>query len=718
MHTTDGRSISEVAHLALARSQKSGNGISGNLYYILQYIAAVVTLFTAAAFICIVNPAMIIYIQQGIIINKQERYHHMKQGYIKVAAVTPDIKVADCYYNGCSIKKEIDKCISRKVKIAVFPELCITGYTCGDLFLQDTLLKAAQDTLAALVKHSEGSDILCVAGLPLSVRGRLYNTAAVFQDGRLLGLVPKTHIPNYSEFYELRHFESGKKEINYINIENLDYPVPFGTGLLFECENVKDLIVGVEICEDVWAPMPPSGEQALAGAIIIANISASDETTGKDRYRKELINNQSARLIAGYIYADAGEGESSTDLVFAGHNIIAENGICIAESQRFDNSCIISEIDIGKLISERRRIRSFNVTSPEDAGYKTVKFRYGIEDTELTRYIDAAPFVPGVKSDRDKRCNEILNIQAMGLKKRLVHTGCESAVIGISGGLDSTLALLVTAKAFDLAGLLRDNIYAVTMPCFGTTDRTYNNAVALIKCLGASFSEIDIKEAVKLHFKDIGQDENNHDVTYENSQARERTQVLMDIANLKNALVVGTGDMSELALGWATYNGDHMSMYGVNSSVPKTLVRYLVSYYAETSGDANLKEVLMDILDTPVSPELLPAVSGKISQKTEDIVGPYELHDFFLYYVMRFGFAPSKIYRLAKIAFADNYDNETIYKWLNVFYKRFFTQQFKRSCLPDGPKVGSVALSPRGDLRMPSDASCALWIKELESITL
>lgn len=640
----------------------------------------------------------------------------MKQGYIKVAAVTPDIKVADCYYNRCSIQKEIDKCIEAKVKIAVFPELCITGYTCGDLFLQDTLLNSAIKELALLVDASKNSDILCIVGLPFAVSARLYNVAAVFQKGRLLGLVPKTHIPNYSEFYEMRHFEKGMKEVSELTIEGFDYPVLFGTDMLFECENVKDLIIGVEICEDVWAPAPPSGSQALAGALIIANISASDETTGKDKYRRDLIKNQSARLVAGYIYADAGEGESSTDLVFAGHNIIAENGICLAESERFKNSCIISEIDTGRLAGERRRIRSFDVVLPQKAGYRTVKFKYEIEDTTLTRHIDLAPFVPGIKSDRDRRCNEILNIQAMGLKKRLVHTGLKSAVIGISGGLDSTLALLVTAKAFDYAGIPRENIYAVTMPCFGTTDRTYNNAAALIKCLGATFKEIDIKDAVRLHFENIGHDESNHDVTYENSQARERTQILMDIANVQNALVVGTGDMSELALGWATYNGDHMSMYGVNSSVPKTLVRYLVLYYAETSGDAQLKDVLMDVLDTPVSPELLPAVGGKIAQKTEDIVGPYELHDFFLYYVTRFGFTPSKIYRLAKLAFADVYDNETIYKWLNVFYKRFFAQQFKRSCLPDGPKVGSVALSPRGDLRMPSDASVSLWLKELQDI--
>ncbi len=642
----------------------------------------------------------------------------MRHGYIKAAAITPDIKVADCCYNRRSIQKEIDKCIKEKVKIAVFPELCITGYTCGDLFLQDTLIQSALDELAALVKASEGSDILCIVGAAVPVSARLYNAAAVFQNGRLLGIVPKTHIPNYSEFYEQRHFEKGKRAVSEIDIKGFDYAVPFGTGLLFQCENVKDLIVGVEICEDVWAPMPPSGSQALAGALIIANISASDETTGKDTYRKELIKNQSARLIAGYIYADAGEGESSTDLVFAGHNMIAENGVCIAESERFKNGCIISEIDIGRLISERRRIRSFDVVLPEQAGYRTVKFKFNEEDTKITRYIDPAPFVPGVKSDRDKRCNEILNIQAMGLKKRLVHTGCRNAVVGISGGLDSTLALLVTAKAFDYAGIPRENICAVTMPCFGTTDRTYNNAVSLIKRIGAEFREIDIKESVRVHFADIGQDEAAHDVTYENSQARERTQILMDIANMNNALVVGTGDMSELALGWATYNGDHMSMYGVNSSVPKTLVRYLVLYYAETSDDNELKEVLTDILDTPVSPELLPASHGEISQKTEDIVGPYELHDFFLYYVMRFGFMPSKIYRLAKLAFADAYDDETIYKWLNVFYKRFFAQQFKRSCLPDGPKVGSVALSPRGDLRMPSDASVSLWIKDLESVNL
>lgn len=640
----------------------------------------------------------------------------MKHGFIKAAAVTPDIKVADCHYNRCSIQKEIDKCIAANVKIAVFPELCLTGYTCSDLFLQDTLIINAARELAGLVSDSKGSDMLCIVGLPVEVYSRLYNTAAVFQNGRLLGLVPKTYIPNYSEFYEMRHFEKGNEQVIEISMPGIDYPVPFGTKLLFECENIKDLIIGVEICEDVWAPVPPSCRQALAGALIIANISASDETTGKDIYRRDLICNQSARLIAGYIYSDAGEGESSTDLVFAGHNIIAENGTCLAESERFKNSCTISEIDIGKLMSERRRIRTFDGVCPEQAGYRTVKFEYVISDTGITRYIDRAPFVPGKKSDRDKRCNEILNIQAMGLKKRLVHTGCKSAVIGISGGLDSTLALLVTAKAFDYAGIPRKNICAVTMPCFGTTDRTYNNAVELIRRLGAGFKEVDIKEAVRTHFKDIGQDENNHDVTYENCQARERTQVLMDIANLKNALVVGTGDMSELALGWATYNGDHMSMYGVNCSVPKTLVRYLVLYYAETAGDAGdegLKDVLLDILDTPVSPELLPATDGEISQKTEDIVGPYELHDFFLYYVMRFGFTPSKIYRLAKLAFAGEYDDETIHKWLNVFYKRFFAQQFKRSCLPDGPKVGSVALSPRGDLRMPSDASVEMWLKEL-----
>lgn len=640
----------------------------------------------------------------------------MKDGFIKAAAATPDIRVADCEYNCNNIMDITKKCAENGVKLIVFPELCITGYTCQDLFLQDTLLDEALKGLSRLVQATEGTDILCMAGLPFMMCGRLYNVAAVYQNGELLALIPKMNIPNYSEFYELRHFEAGCEETVEVCVKGFDYTVPFGSKVLFECEQVPELIIGAEICEDVWTPVPPSCAHALAGAVIICNLSASDEITGKDLYRKQLVSNQSARLIAGYVYADAGEGESTTDLVFSGHNMIAENGNILAETDRFENNTVISEIDFGKLISERRRIRTFHVTTPEQAGYETIPFELNVEDVKLTRRFDTTPFVPGVKSDRDKRCSEILNLQSMGLKKRLEHTGCDNAVIGISGGLDSTLALLVTVRAFDRAGIARDKINAVTMPCFGTTDRTYNNAVMLIRELGATFIEVNIRESVKKHFEDIGQDESVHDITYENCQARERTQVLMDVANKTGGIVIGTGDMSELALGWATYNGDHMSMYGVNCSVPKTLVRYLVSYYAQTCESEDLKNVLEDILNTPVSPELLPPSSGEISQKTEDIVGPYELHDFFLYYVMRFGFMPSKVYRLARYAFDGMYDDETIYKWLNTFYKRFFSQQFKRSCLPDGPKVGSVALSPRGDLRMPSDAVSRAWLSDLESV--
>lgn len=640
----------------------------------------------------------------------------MRHGFVKVAAVTPDIKVADCRYNMESIKREMDKCRKEAVKIAVFPELCITGYTCGDLFLQDILLEDAKEALKALVEYSKGFDMICFVGLPVMKNARLYNVCAVFCGGKLLGMVPKRNIPNYSEFYERRHFEEGSKEVSEIKLEGYDAPVLFGGNILFECTNVVGLTIGVEICEDMWMPEPPSGRHALAGATVIVNPSASDETTGKDVYRKALVLNQSARLLAGYIYADAGEGESSTDLVFSGHNIIAENGTCLSESKRFANGMIISELDIGRLVSERRRMTSFKLTDEYEAGYEKAEFELKAEETVLTRRIDNKPFVPGNKAERDKRCNEILSIQAMGLKKRLVHTGCKHAVIGISGGLDSSLALLVTAKAFDEAGIDRSNICAVTMPCFGTTDRTYNNAVKLVQSLSAELIEVDIREAVSGHFFDIGQDPSVHDVTYENCQARERTQVLMDIANKLGGMVIGTGDMSELALGWATYNGDHMSMYGVNCSVPKTLVRYLISYYAEETKDRILKEVLFDILDTPVSPELLPPEDGKISQKTEDIVGPYELHDFFLYYVMRFGYTPSKIFRIASYAFSGIYDKAVIFKWLQAFYKRFFAQQFKRSCLPDGPKVGSVALSPRGDWRMPSDASVQAWLLDLSTL--
>lgn len=644
----------------------------------------------------------------------------MKDGFIKVAALTPDIQVGNTAYNAEQIILGMQQAAGAGAKLAVFPELCLSGYTCGDLFLQNVLLDGCLTGLAQIITASTAFDMLTLVGLPLMHHGRLYNVAAVIHQGELLGIVPKQHIPNYSEFYEARHFAPAPSENDYITIPALGEAgedISFGAKLLFAAENLPDFVLGIDICEDLWMPIPPSCHHAMASATVIANLSASDETTGKDLYRRELIRNQSARLICGYLYADAGEGESSTDLVFAGHNLIAENGSILAETERFHNGMVVSELDLGRLISERRRMTTFQITPPEEAGYDVEYFTFAhIEDTSLTRHYERTPFVPNDKADRDRRCDEILNIQAMGLKKRLAHTHCTSAVIGISGGLDSTLALLVTVKAFDMLGLDRAGIQAVTMPCFGTTDRTYQNACDLTRQLGATLTEVPIHEAVQLHFRDIGHDPEVHDVTYENSQARQRTMILMNIANQSGGMVIGTGDMSELALGWATYNGDHMSMYGVNCSVPKMLVRYLVHYYAETTTDQKLHDVLMDVLDTPVSPELLPPKDGKIAQKTEDIVGPYELHDFYLYYVMRFGYTPSKIYRLACYTFQGVYDQETILKWLRKFYWRFFAQQFKRSCLPDGPKVGSVALSPRGDWRMPSDASVEMWIRDLETL--
>lgn len=636
----------------------------------------------------------------------------MKDNFIKVAAVTPDIRVGDTEFNTQSIICNIKEAAKKGVKLAVFPELCITGYTCGDLFLQDTLLKGALDGLEEICKVSKDFDMVVIVGLPFMYKCRLYNTAAVMHKGRLLGIVPKQNIPNYSEFYEARHFSPAPSESEFLDIFGTS--VTFGAKVLFEALNLPGFVLGIDICEDLWMPVPPSCCHAMASATVIANLSASDETTGKDIYRRELVKNQSARLVCGYIYADAGEGESSTDLVFSGHNIITENGNILVESERFSNQMVVSEIDLGRIASERRRMTTFNITSPSEAGYETSYFEFtDMNETVLTRKYPRTPFVPGNKSDMEQRCSEILNIQAMGLKKRLAHTNCSSAVVGISGGLDSTLALIVTVKAFDLLKLPRKGIQAVTMPCFGTTGRTYNNSCSLAKKLGVTLKEVPIHEAVNLHFKDIGHDLDVHDVTYENAQARQRTFILMDIANQSGGMVIGTGDMSELALGWATYNGDHMSMYGVNASVPKTLVRYLVLYYAKTCNDKELESILMDVLDTPVSPELLPPENGEISQKTEELVGPYELHDFFLYYMMRFGYAPSKIYRLAKYTFDGVYSGDTIYKWLDTFYHRFFSQQFKRSCLPDGPKVGSVALSPRGDWRMPSDASVKMWIKDL-----
>lgn len=637
----------------------------------------------------------------------------MEHGYIKVAAVSPKVRVADPKYNGEVIIQQTKEAALQGACVIVFPELSITGYSCGDLFLQELLLREAKNELFVIAEQTADVQALLFVGLPLEYGGKLYNTAAVLYKGTVLGIIPKTFLPNYAEFYEARHFSKGMKKTVPVTLRE-GVTVPMGTNQMFVCETIPNLRIAAEVCEDLWSPNPPSIGHALAGANLIVNLSASDEVTGKDVYRRGLVTGQSARLICGYLYANASDGESTQDVVYAGQSMIAENGVILKESARFVNETIVSEIDVDKLAGERRRMSTFEAIDASD--YTVSSFSLDCSRTELSRFVDPAPFVPKDKAGRDKRCEEILAIQAMGLKKRLEHTGCQCAVVGISGGLDSTLALLVTARAFDLLGIAREQILAVTMPGFGTTDRTYENAVHLIQKLGADLREISICDAVHVHFQDIRQDPHMHDVTYENSQARERTQILMDIANMQSGMVIGTGDMSELALGWATYNGDHMSMYGVNASVPKTLVRHLVRYFADTCGDEGLTEVLLDVLDTPVSPELLPPKEGRISQKTEDIVGPYELHDFFLYYILRFGFAPAKVWRLAQKAFAGAYEDETILKWLKVFYRRFFSQQFKRSCLPDGPKVGSVAVSPRGDLRMPSDASVRIWMDEVERL--
>ena len=645
----------------------------------------------------------------------------MRHGFIKTAAGTPKIQVADCVYNAGEILKLIRQMETEGAKIMAFPELCITGYTCQDLFWQTLLLDSAKEQLVWLAGETSQVDALIIVGLPWEYNGKLYNVAAVLNRGKILGLVPKTNLPNYAEYYEARHFTPADPETHMVTIGEEN--VPFGTKLLFSCPQMSGMKVAVEICEDLWVPNPPSVAHAFHGANLIVNLSASDEVVGKDSYRKSLVSAQSARLLCGYIYATAGEGESTQDVVYGGHNLIAENGSVLAESKRFANGVIYADLDIHRLDNERRRMTTCQFApdlAPEgqDISYNEAPFTLENTETVLTRKFDSRPFVPGIKEERERRCDEILNIQAMGLKKRLAHIHCQNAVIGLSGGLDSTLALLVTVRAFDMLGMDRSKITAVTMPCFGTTDRTYNNACQLSECLGVTLKEVNIREAVNLHFRDIGHDPEVHDVTYENGQARERTQILMDIANQSGGIVIGTGDLSELALGWATYNGDHMSMYAVNSSVPKTLVRHLVRYYADTCEDQKLAEILLDILDTPVSPELLPPKDGVISQKTEDLVGPYELHDFFLYYMLRWTFPPKKIFRLAQNAFAGEYDDETILKWLKTFYRRFFMQQFKRSCLPDGPKVGSVAVSPRGDLRMPSDACATLWMKELDQIRI
>lgn len=636
----------------------------------------------------------------------------MKDGFITVATATPQVAVADCEANTQAILACINEMAAAHAKVMVLPELCITGYTCSDLFWQTKLLDEAEAALFVIAEESRQVDALIAVGMPLRVAGKLLNVAAILCRGKVLGFVPKVNLPAYNEFYETRHFMSGSADMGTVQFGGEEIPV--GTNLLFSCENVVDLCVAAEICEDLWVPNPPSVQHALAGASVICNLSASDEMVGKGSYRRDLVAGQSARLVCAYLYATAGEGESTTDLVFGGQNLIAENGTVLAESATFENEINVATIDVQRLASERRRMSTF--PAAESKEYREISFALVEEETKLARFFDADPFVPSNADQLSDRCEEILNIQALGLKKRLAHTHAKSAVVGISGGLDSTLALLVTARAFDMLGLPRKGIVAVTMPGFGTTDRTYNNAVAMIKSLGATFKEVPIAKAVMQHFADIDHDASIHDVTYENSQARERTQILMDIANQANGFVIGTGDLSELALGWATYNGDHMSMYAVNASVPKTLVRHLVRHYADTSADEVLAGVLCDVLDTPVSPELLPPEDGAISQKTEDLVGPYELHDFFLYQMLRMCFPPAKIYRVAKEAFAGRYSNETILKWLRTFYWRFFSQQFKRSCLPDGPKVGSVAVSPRGDLRMPSDACVSAWIKEVETL--
>lgn len=629
----------------------------------------------------------------------------MKDGFIKVAAATPDIKVCDCPYNSGNIIKMINQANEQKIKLLVFPELCVSGYTCLDLFLQETLIKSSLDSLFDIVNSTKNLDMIVIVGLPLSKNHNLYNCAAVILNGDILGIIPKTFIPNYGEFCEARYFVKAPKDNSTISLKGKTYP--FGNKLIFKCKEIQEFLLAVEVCEDLWSPNSPSISHALSGASIIANLSASNEVVGKSDYRKMLVSSSSAKLICGYVYSSAGNGESTTDLVFSGHNMIAENGSILKESTLFENSIISTEIDLQRIDFERRKINSFK--SNDNSNYLTIPFSLNVEQTTLSRKINRHPFVPNNKETRENRCETILSIQSMGLKKRIEHTRAKSIILGVSGGLDSTLALLVSVRALEKLEQPNSDIIAVTMPCFGTTDRTYKNAVELAKALGTNLKEINIKNEVLSHFEDINHDPTCHDTTFENAQARIRTLILMDIANKYNGIVVGTGDLSELALGWATYNGDHMSMYSVNSSVPKTLIQTLVRHEMETTTNEKLRKTLGDILDTPISPELLPATDGQISQKTEDLVGPYELHDFFLYYAIRWGLETQKVLRLAKYAFDKDYNEETIKKWLQVFYKRFFSQQFKRSCMPDGPKVGSITLSPRGDFRMPSDAAPTIW---------
>ncbi|MEG2181548.1 MAG: NAD(+) synthase [Oscillospiraceae bacterium] len=636
----------------------------------------------------------------------------MKDGFIRAAASSPEIKVGDCKFNRNSIFKAIDDAQVKQAALLVLPELCVTSYTCGDLFLQQHLLDSALSALMEICEHTKKKNMVVVAGLPISVDGLLYNCAAVIAGGELLGLVPKTYIPNYTEFYEQRYFAPAPAQNGIAVIDNKNYP--FGQKLLFRCRELPKLVLGVEICEDLFATLSPSSSHSLFGATVIANPSASDEVAGKPRLRREIVAVQSAKSVCGYVYCNAPASESTTDVVYSAHNIIAENGTVLAESAPFCGGYAQTELDIGRIDSERRRLSSVRkgLCFTDNVGYKVIEFSLEPSDTDLSRKFRKLPFVPDSEHERKERCEEILNIQCAGLIKRLEHTGCKKVVIGISGGLDSTLALLVCCRAFDMMHKDRSDIITVSMPCYGTTNRTKSNAQRLCSFLETEYRLIDITKSVELHLSEIGHAKNVFDAAFENAQARERTQVLMDISNMCGGIVLGTGDLSEQALGWSTYNGDHMSMYAVNTSVPKTLVRHLVEQLADEAGE-ELRRVLHDILATPISPELIPSDGDKIEQKTEDIVGPYELHDFFLYYVVRWGFPPKKIFRLAKNAFEGEYEEETIKKWLTVFYKRFFSNQFKRSCVPDGPKVGSVSLSPRGDFKMPSDASAAIWLCEL-----
>lgn len=635
----------------------------------------------------------------------------MRFGFVKCAAASPSLKVADCDYNVAEIINDIKTASKLGVKLLVFPELSVTGYTCGDLFFQNTLLASAQTGLKKIIKSSRSVETVIAVGVPMVKNNLLYNCAAIIFDGNILGFVPKTVIPNYNEFYEKRYFDCAPDEVSTITFDGEEYP--FGTKLLFKCRLMPEFCFAVEICEDLLSPFSPSTGHAAAGATIIANLSASNEIIEKSEYRRQLIKVQSAKTNSGYVYANASDCESTSDVVYSAHNIIAENGSILAQSQLFEQRLIISEIDVDKLNCERRKTGIFANYYVD--GYKSVYFDMTPTDTMLTRSISKTPFVPERITERDKRCIEILSIQSAGLAKRIEHTGCKKTVIGVSGGLDSCLALIVTVMAHKKLRLPVSDIIAISMPCFGTTDRTKSNAQKLCEELGVEFRIIDISESVKAHFSDIGQSLTDYDVTFENAQARERTQVLMDIANKEGGIVIGTGDLSELALGFATYNGDQMSMYAVNASVPKTAILHIVKYYATLSDSDVLKDILYDIVDTPISPELLPPDGEKIAQQTEDIVGPYELHDFFIYYMLRYGFSPAKIYYLALCAHSD-YDDKTILKWLKLCYKRFFAAQFKRSAMPDGPKVGSVSLSPRGDLRMPSDACADIWLREIENL--